>query len=317
MALRAAVVSLACLLALAASAQDGPRRPVTFVVPSAAGSSLDQAARTLAGVLAARWKQAVVIDNRPGAGTMLATNAVAKAAPDGHTVGWVIATHATNPTLRTNLPYDTLKDLSGVTLVYQLRPVIIASADLPFATIGEFVEFARRHPGQFYSSTGVGSGPHLLAELFKRKHGLDLQHVPHKSGGAAQLDVMGGRVSIMFDTLPSALPLIQQGKVKVLAVIGDAAVPGHPEFFLMRDLLPEGTIVGWNGLVVPSATPPAIVRRLHADVTEAMGSDVMQALFARLGLRPLASTPEGFDAFIRDDIKRWEKVIRDAGIQLE
>ena len=312
-----ALVSLACLLALGASAEDGPRRAVTFVVPSAAGSSLDQAARTLAGVLASRWKQPVIVDNRPGAGTMLATNAVAKAAPDGHTVGWVIATHATNPTLRSKLPYDTLKDLSGVTLVYQLRPVIIAAPDVPAATVGEFIAFARRHPGQFYSSTGVGSGPHLLAELFKRKHALDLQHVPHKSGGAAQLDVMAGRVPIMFDTLPSALPLIQQGKVKLLAVISETAVPEHPEFPVLRDLLPPGAIVGWNGLVVPSATPRDTVRRLHADVTEAMRSDAMRALFARLGLHPLASTPEEFDAFIRADVTRWEEVIRRAGIQLE
>lgn len=308
---------LACLLAFCASAQEGPRRAVTFVVPSGAGSSLDQAARTLAGVLAARWKQPVVIDNKPGAGTMIATNAIAKAPPDGHTVGWVIATHATNPTLRRNLPYDTLKDLSGVTLVYQLRPVVIAAPDLPVSTLGEFVEFARRNPGQFYSSTGVGSGPHLLAELFKRKHGLDIQHVPHKSGGAAQLDVMAGRVPIMFDTLPSALPLILDGKVKVLAVIGDAPVPDHPEFPVVRDLLPAGAIVGWNGLVVPSATPRAIVRRLNADVAEAMRSEAMQTLFTRLGLRPLSSTPEEFDAFIRADIARWEEVIRQARIELE
>ena len=317
MAFRAAVMCFACLLSAGAFAQDGPRRPVTFVVPSAPGSSLDQVARTLAGVLAARWKQPVVIDNRPGAGTMLATSAVAKAAPDGHTVGWVIATHATNPTLRANLPYDTLKDLSGVALVYQLRPVIVAAPDLPVATLAEFIALARRRPGQFYASSGIGSGPHLLAELFKRKHGLDLQHVPHKSGGAAQLDVMAGRVPIMFDTLPSALPLIQQGKVKVLAVIGDTPVPGHPELPILRDLLPADAIVGWNGLVVPSATPRAIVRRLHADVTDATRSEAMQALFARLGMRVLSSTPEEFDAFIRTDIARWEEVIRQAGIQLE
>jgi tripartite-type tricarboxylate transporter receptor subunit TctC len=258
-----------------------------------------------------------VVENRPGAGTTLATSAVARSAPDGYTFGWVIAAHATNPSLRKDLPYETTRDLAGVTLVYQLRPVIVVAPDFDAASVDELVAVARRRPGQFYASTGVGSGPHLLAELFKQRHGIDLQHVPHKSGPAAQLDVMSGRVPIMFDTLPSALPLIQQGKVKPIAVIGAEAVPGHPELPVLGDLLPAEARVGWNGIVVPAATPRAIVRRLNADIAAAMRSEAVQALFARLGVRPLASSPEEFDAFIRDDIERWAAVIRRGGIALE
>lgn len=303
-------------LATSALAQDWPRRPVTLVVPAGAGSSADVAARSLAERLSARWKQPVVIDNKPGAGTTLATNTVAKAR-DGHTLGWVIAAHATNPTLRRDLPYDTLKDLSGVTLVYQLRPVIVASTSYEASTIDEFVALARRTPGQFYASAGIGTGPHLLGELFKQKYALDLQHVPHKSGGAAQLDVIAGRVPVMFDTLPSALPLIRERRVKVLAVIGDEPVPGHPELPILRDLLPREAIIGWNGIVVPSGTPRELVRKLNADIAEAIASQQVQAVFATLGVRTLSSSPEEFDKFIRDDVARWAEVIRRAGIKLE
>ncbi|HET7731166.1 MAG TPA: tripartite tricarboxylate transporter substrate-binding protein [Usitatibacter sp.] len=312
----AVILSSALLLATSALAEDWPRRAVTFVIPSAPGSSSDVVARALAERLSARWKQPVVIDNKSGAGATIATNAVAKAR-DGHTMGWVIASHATNPTLRANLPYDTVKDLSGVALVYQLRPVIVASPGYEASTIDELVALARRRPGQFYASAGIGTGPHLLGELFKQKYRLDLQHVPHKSGAAAQLDVFSGRIPIMFDTLPNALPLARQGRMKILAVIGDEPVPGHPDLPLLRDLLPSDAIVGWNGIVVPSATPREVVRKLNADIAEAMRSDSVQALFASLGVRPLGATPEEFDAFIREDIARWAEVIRRAGIKLD
>ena len=304
------------LLATSAVAADWPTRAVTFVLPSPAGSSSDVAARALAERLAARWRQPVVVENKPGAGATLATNAVAKS-QDGHTMGWVIAAHATNPTLRNNLPYDTLRDLSGVTLVYQLRPVIIAAPGYEASTIDELVELARRRPGQFYASAGVGTGPHLLGELFKQKYGLDLRHVPHKGAGAAHLDVMAGRIPIMFDTLPNTLPLARQGRVRILAVIGDEAVPGQPGLPLLRDLLPREAIVGWNGIVVPSGTPREVVRKLNADIAEAMRSDSVQAVLAAHGVRPLSSTPEEFDAFIREDIARWAEVIRRAGIKLD
>ena len=316
MDIRGFAFALALALALPAAGQSWPTRPVTLVVPAAPGSSADVAARALAGELAAQWKQPVVIDNKPGAGTTIATNTVAKAR-DGHTIGWVIAAHATNPTLRRDLPYDTLKDLTGVTLVYQLRPVIIATASFEASSAEELVAVARRHPGLFYASAGVGTGPHLLGELFRQKYGLDLQHVPHKSGGAAHIDVIAGHIPIMFDTLPSALPLLREGRVKLIAVVGDEPVPGQPGLPLLRDLLPREARVGWNGIVVAAATPRALVRKLNTDIAVAIRSDAVQAVFATLGVRTLTSTPEEFDAFIREDIARWADVIRRAGIKLD
>ena len=316
MPIRLIVALAALLLAPPILAQEWPRRSVTFVVPAAPGSSADTAARALAERLSAKWKQPVVVENKPGAGSTIATNTVAKAR-DGHTIGWVIAAHATNPTLRKDLPYDTLKDLAGVTLVYQLRPVIVATPAYEASTVDSLVTLARQRPGQFYASTGVGTGPHLLGELFKQKYQIDLQHVPHKSGGAAHLDVVAGRIPIMFDVLPSALPLIRQGSLKVLAVIGDEPVPEQPDLPVLRDLLPREAIVGWNGIVVPHETPRAIVRQLNADIAAAIRSESVRATFSALGVRTLASTPEEFDQFIRDDIARWAEVIRKAGIKLD
>ena len=316
---RRALLVLAALLATAfpALAREWPTRGVTFVVPAGPGSSADLAVRALAAQLSARWKQPVVVDNKPGAGTTIATAAVARAPADGHTFGWVIAAHSTNPSLRAKLPYDTLKDLAGVTLVYQLHPVIVAAPGFEASTVEELVAIARRKPGQFYTSSGVGTGPHLLAELFRQKHGLDLQHVPHKEGGAARLDVMTGRIPVMFDTLPSALPVILEGRLKALAVISDAPVPAHPSLPILRDLLPREALVGWNGIVVPAATPRPVVQQLNADLIEAIRSPAVQELFARLGVRTITSTPEEFDAFVRADVARWAEVIQRAGIKLD
>ena len=318
MKLRALLLLVASLATgFSALAAEWPTRPVTFVVPAGPGSSADAAARALASHLSARWKQPVVIDNKVGAGTTIATATVARAPADGHTFGWVIAAHSTNPALRANLPYDTLKDLAGVTLVYQLHPVIVAAPGYEASTVEEWVALARRQPGQFYTSTGVGTGPHLLAELFRQKHGLDLQHVPHKSGATARLDVMAGRIPVMFDALPSALPTIQEGRLKVLAVISDAPVASNPSLPILRDLLPREALVGWNGIVVPAATPRDVVKRLNADLIEAIQSPGVQEIFGKLGVRTLTSTPEEFDAFVRADVARWAQVIGKAGIKLD
>src|SRR5688572_27796729 len=198
---RRALLILAASLAtpFPALAAEWPTRAVTFVVPAGPGSSADLAARTLASHLSVKWKQPVVVENRPGGGTTIATATVARSPADGHTFGWVIAAHSTNPSLRAKLPYETLKDLAGVTMVYQLHPVIVAAPGFEASTVDELVALARRKPGMFYTSSGVGTGPHLLAELFRQKHGLDLQHVPHKEGGAARLDVLTGRIPLMFD----------------------------------------------------------------------------------------------------------------------
>jgi tripartite-type tricarboxylate transporter receptor subunit TctC len=300
------------------NAQEWPTKPIRFIMPFVAGGAADASARALAERLALKWKQPVVVDNRPGAGTIIGTDAVAKAQPDGYTVGWVISAHSVNPSLYAKLPYDTTRDLAGVTLVYQLKPAIVASPSLPVSTVDDLVRLVKGKPGQMsYASPGTGSGVHLVAELFKLKHGLDIQHVAYKGGNAAQPDVMSGRVPLMFHPLPGALPLIEARKLKLIAVVSDAPIPGHPEFPLLAGLLPKDAVVGWNGIVVPARTPRAIVARLNADFLAVIRSPEVQERFAALTVQTITSTPEKFDAFIREDIVRWADVIKRAGIKLD
>ena len=300
------------------SAQQWPTKAVRFIVPSVAGASSDGAARVLAERLAVKWKQPVVVENRPGAGTIIGTDAVAKAQPDGYTFGWVISAHAVNPSLYAKLPYDTTKDLAGITLVYQLKPAMVASPSLPVRTVDDLIRLVKAKPGQLnYASPGTGSGVHLVGELFKLKHGLDIQHVAYKGVNAAELDVMSGRVPLMFNTLPNALPLVEAKKLKLLGVVSDAPIPGHPELPLLSGLLPKEAVVGWNGVVVPARTPRAIVGKLNADLVAVIRSPEVQERFAALTVQTITSTPETFDAFIREDIVRWADVIKRAGIKLD
>jgi len=299
-------------------AQEWPARPLRFIVPSPSGASNDIAARVVAERLAAKWKQPVIIDNRPGAGTIIGTDAVAKASPDGYTFGWVFSAHAANPSLYAKLPYDTTRDLAGVTLIYQLKPAIVATQDLPVATVSDLIALAKAKPGHLsYASPLIGSGVHLVGELFKLKHGLDMPHISYKGGNAAHPDVISGRVPVMFDTLPNALQPVRSGKLKLLAVVSEGPVPGHPDFPVLSGLLPANAVVGWNGIVVPAKTPRAIVARLNADLVEVIRSPAIQERFASYTVQSITSTPEEFDAFIRADIARWGDVIKRAGIRLD
>ncbi|HEV2008781.1 MAG TPA: tripartite tricarboxylate transporter substrate-binding protein, partial [Burkholderiales bacterium] len=267
---------------------------------------------------AAKWKQPVVVDNRPGAGTMIATDAVAKAPPDGYTFGWVISAHAVNPSLYAKLPFDTVRDLAGVTLVYQLKPVIVVAPSLPVATVDDLIALAKARPGQLtFASPATGTSMHLIGELLKLKHGLDMQHIGYKGGTAAHADVISGRVPVMIDALPNALPHIRSGKLKLLAVLSDGPVPGFPNFPVLSGLVPKGAVVGWNGIVVPAKTPRAIVARLNADLIEVIRSPEVQERFASYSVQTITSTPEEFDAFIREDIARWADVIKRSGIKLD
>lgn len=301
---------LGAALAAAPALAAWPERPVKIVLPAPAGTSADAMARGLAEKLSARWGQPVVIENRPGGGTIVATDTVAKAPPDGHTLGWIITAHAINATLQPRLPYDTAADFSGVTLLYQLKAAIVVGPGVPVSTVDELVAWIRAQGHVVsYASPGIATGPQLLGELFRIRYGLDMQHVAYKGASAAYPDLMAGRIPIIFDTLPSVLPLVRGGRLKLIAVVSDQPVPGEPGLPLLSGLLPREAIVGWNGIVVARGTPRDLVARLNADIVEAVRSPEIQALFARFGVQTLTSTPDEFDAFIRTDIRRWAEVI--------
>jgi tripartite-type tricarboxylate transporter receptor subunit TctC len=312
----AAAILILC--ASSAHAGDWPAKPVRLIVPSPAGAQNDIAARVIAEQLSNTWHQPVIVQNMPGGGTTIGTNAVAKAAPDGYTIGWVISAHAINPTLMMELPYDTLHDFAGVTLVYGLKPVIVAAPGFPASSLNELVDLARREPGKLtFATPANGSSIHLLGELFKLKYGLDLEHVAYKGVTAAHPDVMEQRVSFMFDALTSVLPYVESGRLKVIAAISDTSLPGHPEYPLLKGLLPSDVAIGWNGLVVPAKTPAQLVARLNADIVAAIRSPEVQQRFAGFGVETITTTPAGFDAFIRQDMERWANVIKRAGIKAE
>lgn len=300
------------------AAEHWPNKPIRFILPSQPGTSADIAARALGQQLAKVWKQQVVIDNRPGAGTIVASQALASATPDGHTFGWVLAAHATNPSLYRKLPYDTLQDFSGVTLLYSLRCVLTAAPGLPAGSVNEFIALAKAKPGEVtFTSPLPGTIPHLLGELFKRRQNLQIEHIGYKGSGAAHADVIAGRVSVMFDVLPGALPQIRAGRLKALAIVGDAPAKELPGVPALPGLLPPNALAGWNGIVVPARTPAGVVKKLNTDLIAATRLPEMQERFASLTVDTVTNSPQEFDAFIRSEIAFWGDIVRKAGIRLE
>jgi tripartite-type tricarboxylate transporter receptor subunit TctC len=314
--LRSSLVGL--LFALAAphaAAAEWPTRPVRIIMPFDSSSSADTIARALAQRLSDKWGQAVVVENRPGAGTIIGTETIARAAPDGYTLGWATTALAINAALRDGLPYDALADFSGVSLVYQMKAVILVTPDLPVDDVAQLVRWLKGQGGHaMYTSPGAGTTPHLLGELFKLRNGVEMQHVAYKNLAQAKIDVIAGRVPVMFSTLPTALPYIESGRLRLLAVVSDRPVPSHPELPILTGLLPRQARMGWNGVMVPAGTPRAIVRRLNADIVEAVHSPEIVALMARLSVEPTTSTPEAFDALVRAEVGRWMDLVKRAGI---
>jgi len=313
-----AVLALVGFAALAAPAPDWPTRTVRFIMPFDTGSSADAVARVIARHLSLKWDQPVVVENRPGAGTVIGTDYIAKAAADGYTFGWATTALAINPNLHHKLPYDAPADFAGVTLIYQLKAVIVVSPSLPLTTVADLVRWAKENKEQVaYATPGVGTSPHLIAEIFSQRHNLGMRHVAYKNLGQANLDVISGRVPVMFTTLPSSIALVDSRQFRLLAVVSDEPVAGRPDLPTLPGLLPRETRAGWNGIVVPARTPRRIVKRLNADIVSVLRTPEVQSLLARMNVEPMTSTPEELDALLRAEIPRWADVIRRAGVRLE
>jgi tripartite-type tricarboxylate transporter receptor subunit TctC len=317
--IRTALASFAFLaLSAGAQAQDFPKRQVTLVVPFTPGGPTDVIARLMSQKLQEAWSRPVVVEYKPGAGTVIGTDAVAKSAPDGHTIGVVVSNHSINPVLRRSMPYDTLRDLSGVTLLTSFAIALAANPGVPFDDVKGLVEYAKRNPGRLsFATPGAGGTAHLAGELLNGVAGIDLVHVPYKGSAPAQSDVMGGRVQLMFDPLFSAMPFVRGGKMKVIAVTTERRVPGFEQIPAIAETYPGFNVSAYLGFVVPSATPRAIVRKIYADSARALKASDLAARITELGNQAVGSTPEEFDAFVAADMQKWAKVIRDAGIPLE
>ncbi len=309
---------LATLLSGPAEAQEFPTRPVTLVVPNAAGGSMDILARLFSTHLEALWKQPVLVVYKPGANTVVGTDFVAKSSPDGHTIGLVVTSHLINPSIRPNLPFDTVKDLAGVTMTAISHLVIEATPSLPVKTLSDLIAYSKKNPGKLtYATAGSGSSMHLAGELLKTQTGLDMMHIPYKGAGPAYPDVMSGRVDLMIDTLFSSIPLLDTGRLRPIAITSSRRAQSWPDIPTAAETVPDFAVLSINGIVVPKATPRAIVHKLHADFSTILALSELQTRMAELGLEVVTMTPDAFDDYIRSQIAKWAEVVRVSGAKAE
>jgi tripartite-type tricarboxylate transporter receptor subunit TctC len=307
-------IAACALLPLAAGAQAFPSKPVTLIVPNVPGGAIDILARLLERHLSDIWKQPVIVVYKAGAGTVLGTDFVAKSPPDGHTIGLVVTSHVINPSLRKNMPFDTLKDLSGVGMLAISPIVITAAPSLPVKNLSELIALAKSKPGKLtYASPGSGSSMHLGGELLKSTAGIDVLHAPYKGSGGAYPDVISGRVDLLIDPLFSSLPYIKSGHLKAIGIMSPARSSIAPDVPTVAETLPGFSVQSVFGAVVPSATPRNIVNKISADLAKVVHSPDTKARMEQIGLVPVGDTPEQFDAFIRAEIDKWAKVVKASG----
>jgi tripartite-type tricarboxylate transporter receptor subunit TctC len=316
--LRALTLALTALgVALPSAAEAFPEQTIKIIVPQPAGGGFDTVARVLAERLAPRLGQPVLVDNRPGAGTVVGTQAAAKAAGDGYTLLLgALSNIALNPGLYPQLPYDPLKDFVPIGLAVSWSYTLIARNDLPQRSLTELIAFARANPGKItYASAGKGSGQHIAAAVTEHLAGVKLMHVPYRGAQAAYQDILGGRVDLFFDISSTAKPQVEAGAVRALAVSSKERQPFHPDVPSVDETgVAKLDMESWFGLFAPSGTPPQILERLRKEFAAVVASPDVAELFARTGGKALRLSPEETEALIRRDVERWTKLVREAGL---
>jgi tripartite-type tricarboxylate transporter receptor subunit TctC len=300
-----------------ATAQDFPTKPIKLIVPFPAGGPNDIIARIVGQRMSELTRQPVVIDNRGGASGALGTDAVAKAAPDGYTIGIVnLGALAINQSME-KVPYETLKDLAPVTLVVTVPEMLVVASNVPARNMSELVALAKAQPGKLnFASTGPGSLPHLAGELLKLTAGIDIAHVPYRGAAPAINDLLGQQVQMTFLDLPAILPHIRSGTLKPIALGTDARAPTAPDVPTTVELgMPALRIENWYGMVAPAGTPPAIIAALNKITTTALADPAVKEKLAEQGLTTVGNSPEQFRDYIAAETAKWAKVIKDAGVQ--
>jgi tripartite-type tricarboxylate transporter receptor subunit TctC len=315
-------ILVACLIiavAPAAVAQgDYPNRPIRLIVTVPPGGAADFIARLVGAKLAESLGQAVLVDNRAGAGGTIATDSVAKAPADGYTLLQnSITTHGVGPHLYAKLPYDPVKDFAPVSGLALLPLIMAVNAELPARNVNELVRFSKTNPLNFASS-GNGGAPHMAAELFKSETGASITHVPYKGSGPAVADLVGGRVQMMFDAAPSLIQHVKSGKLRVLAAASAQRNRLLPEVPTFAELgYPKVAVSLWYGLLAPAGTPRPVIDRLNRETVKALDSaDVREKLLAQ-GAEPMPGPPEAFGAFMREEMAKWAPVVKQAGVKLD
>jgi tripartite-type tricarboxylate transporter receptor subunit TctC len=303
----------------AASAQSSfPSKPVRIFVPYAAGGGVDVLARTLGDVVSRRWGQPVVVENRPGAGGVVASQALVTSPPDGYTLIVVASGHATNPFLYPKIPYDTFKDFAPISLLASSPNILLVRADSPFKTLGDVIAQARAKPGSLsYGHAGTGTSTHLAGELLKNLGRIDLNAIPYKGGAPSINDLLGGQIPMSFNNGPESVGQLEAGTVRALAVTTASRAPFLPDVPSMAETVPGYDTEVWWGLLGPAGMAPDLVAKLSHDFVAALNTEPVKERLAKLGAAPIGSSPEQFDARIRADYKKWGPIIEAAGMKAE
>jgi tripartite-type tricarboxylate transporter receptor subunit TctC len=315
--LKRIVALAAALLPACVLAQEFPSKTVSVVVPNPPGGSIDVMARVFAQGLQDMWGKPVIVEYKPGAGTAVGMDYVAKSPPDGHTIGMVVTPMVILPALR-KLPYDTLKDLAPVTMTGTSSIMIAASPNLQASSLRDVIELAKKQPGKLtYASPGAGSSMHLAGELLKQEAGIDMLHVPFKGGAQAYPELMAGRIDLQLDPTFGINRYVQQGRMRAIAVTSAKRDPQAPDVQTVAETIPGFEVLSINGIVVAGGTPHALVNRLNGDFRKLLARPDVAKRMQEFGITVVGNSPEEFGEFIRREIERWTKVAKAAHISLD
>jgi len=309
-------IVFAAVAGTATAQTDYPVRPVRIIVPSSPGGGTDILSRLLAPQLSERLRQPVVVDNRPGAGSIIGNELVAKAAPDGYTLLMGISTLAILPAMHKKLSYDALRELATITQVIAAPNILVVHPSLPARSVKELIAIARKRPGEInYASAGLGTNPHLSMELFLSMAGIKMVHVAYKGLGPAIIDLLAGHVVVSTATMLTGLPHVKSGRLRALGVTGAKRSHVLPEVPTVAEAgVPGYEAVQWYGLLAPAQTPRDIIMRLHGAMTSALQAPSIREKMAIDGVQPVGNTPDEFARFLRAETDKWGKVVRAAGI---
>jgi tripartite-type tricarboxylate transporter receptor subunit TctC len=311
---------IGALVSLSVAAQPYPSRPIRIVVPFAPGGSADFVARLLGQSLADSWGQQVIVDNRPGASGMIGNELVARSTPDGYTLTiGTLGPFAVNQTLFAKVPYDNVKDFAPITLTGISSHILVAHPSIAVESVNDVIALARAKPGQLaFASSGTGNATHLTFELFKARAGIDIVHVPYKGGGPAMADLLGGQVSFSFASMPSALPFVQAGRLRAIAVSGAQRSPLFPQVPTVAEAaLPGFASEDWQGILAPAKTPGNIITKLNHEIARVLAGQDVKAKLAAAGFDARTSTPQWFAEFIQSETLKWAKLLKQSGIKAE
>jgi tripartite-type tricarboxylate transporter receptor subunit TctC len=313
--LRRAFATLCAAFAGFAGAQAYPTKPVKIIVPFAAGGPADNYARFIAQRLQTELKQPFVVDDRPGAGSIIGTDAVAKSAPDGYTLLMMSNTHTVNETLVPNKPFNLMNDFVGIAPVNYSDLMLVVHPSVPAKNLAELIALAKSRPGKLnYASSGTGTPYHMAGELFKHMAGVSITHVPYKGSSGARTDVIGGQVDLMFDAVTTMAPLAKEGKVRALATTGLMRNATTPELQTMAQAgVPKYEATIWLGLMAPKNTPPEIVAKLNTAVRKIVGEPDVKAAWGQQGAVPMSMSTSEFQQYLKDDIAKWATIVKVSG----